>query len=138
MSDVVAAPAPAWVRIVAGLGLVWNLFGVYEYLMTVGVVPGRDEAMAMAMPAWVTGAFAIAVFGGALGCVGLLMLKRWSRLLLLLSLLAVVAMDVWTFVLSGNGGAMAGAEMGVTVAVLVIAFLLFWLAHSAAKKGWLG
>ena len=54
---------------------------------------------AAAMPAWVTGAFAIAVFGGALGCLALLMLKRWSTWLLLISLLAVLAQDLWAYVL---------------------------------------
>ena len=137
MSDMGAAPAPTWVRLVAGLGLLWNLYGVYEYLKTVGVVPGADAAMANAMPAWVTGAFAIAVFGGALGALGLVMLKRWSKLLLAVSLLAVLAMDVWTFALRTGGGAMAGAEMGITIAVLVIAAVLAWLAYSADSKGWL-
>jgi len=137
MSDVVATPAPGWLRPVAGLGLLWNLYGVYVYLKTVGVVPGADAAMANAMPAWVTGAFAIAVFGGALGALGLVMLKRWSKLLLVVSLLAVLAMDVWTFALRTGGGAMAGAELGITLAVLAVAILLAWLAYSADGKGWL-
>lgn len=137
MNDVIGAPAPGWLRIVAALGLLWNLYGVYNYLMTVGVVGGADAAAAGAMPVWVTGAFAIAVFGGALGCLGLLMLKRWSKLLLLVSLLCVLAMDLWMFVLSGAGGSMAGAEMGITIAVVVVAVLLVWLAYDADKKGWL-
>ena len=137
MSDVVDGRAPSWLRIVAVLGLLWNLFGVYEYLMTVGVVGGANEAAAAAMPAWATGAFAIAVFGGALGSLGLLMLKRWSKLLLVLSLIAVIALDVWSFALSGAAATMGGAEMGVTIAVLVIAVLLAWLAWSADNKGWL-
>jgi hypothetical protein len=137
MNGTIGAPAPAWLRIVAALGLVWNLFGIYNYLMTVGMVEGMDAAAADSMPAWVTGAFAIAVFGGALGCIGLLMLKRWSKLLLLLSLLGVIAMDVWMFALSGLSSTMAGAEMGVTIAVLVVALFLAWLAHDADRKGWL-
>jgi hypothetical protein len=137
MNNVIGASAPAWLRIVAALGLLWNLFGVYNYLMTVGMVGGANVAAASAMPAWVTGAFAIAVFGGTLGCIGLLMLRSWSKLLLLISLLGVLAMDVWMFALSGLGATMAGAEMGVTVAVVVVAVLLVWLANSAGKKGWL-
>ena len=71
MNDVIGAPAPVWLRIVAALGLCWNLFGVYAYLQTVGALSGGDASMSdAAMPAWVTGAFAIAVFGGALGCLG--------------------------------------------------------------------
>ena len=137
MSELVGARAPGWLRIVAALGLVWNLFGVYQYLMTVGVVAGADAAAVAAMPAWVTGAFAVAVFGGALGCVGLLMLKGWSKLLLLVSLLGVLAMDVWMFVLSGLGSTMPPAEMAVTACVVVIAVLLVWLSYSADRKGWL-
>lgn len=137
MSDAVSTRAPGWLRIVAGLGLLWNLFGVYQYLMTVGVVPGAVEAAAGALPAWVKGAFAIAVFGGALGCLGLVMLKRWSKPVLVVSLLGVLAMDLWMFVLSDVGRTVAGAEMGVTIAVVVVAILLVWLAHSADRKGWL-
>ena len=137
MNNVIGTQAPAWLRIVAALGLMWNLFGVYQYLMTVGVVAGADAAAGSAMPSWVTGAFAIAVFGGALGCIGLLMLKRWSKLLLLISLLGVLAMDLWMFVLSGLDATMPPAEMGVTAAVVVVALLLAWLAYSADKKGWL-
>jgi hypothetical protein len=137
MNNVIGTPAPAWLRIVAAVGLLWNLYGVYMYLMTVGVVPGADAAAAGAMPAWVTGSFAIAVFGGTLGCIGLLMLKRWAKLLLLLSLLGVLAMDLWMFVLSGMGATAAPAEMGVTAAVVVVAILLVWLAYSADRKGWL-
>lgn len=137
MNNVIGTPAPAWLRIVAALGLLWNLFGVYQYLMTVGVVAGADAAAVSMMPAWVTGAFAIAVFGGTLGCIGLLMLKRWAKLLLLLSLLGVLAMDLWMFVLSGLGSTMPPAEMGVTACVVLVAVLLVWLAYSADKKGWL-
>ena len=137
MSTVIGARAPVWLRIVAALGLIWNCFGVYNYLMTVGVVGGADIAAASAMPAWATGAFAIAVFGGTLGCIGLLMLKRWSKLLLLLSLLGVLVMDLWMFVLSGLGTTATSAELGITIAVVVVAIFLVWLAYSADRKGWL-
>lgn len=137
MNTVIGARAPAWLRIVAALGLLWNLFGVYNYLMTVGVIGGANAAGAGLIPPWVTGVFAIAVFGGTLGCLGLLLLKSWSKLLLLVSLLGVLAMDLWMFVLSELGASMAGAEMGVTVCVALVAVLLVWLAYSADRKGWL-
>lgn len=137
MNEVIGARAPGWLRAVAVLGLLWNLFGVYNYLMTVGVVGGADQAAASVLPAWVTGAFAIAVFGGTLGCLGLAMLKRWSKLLLLLSLLAVLAMYGWIFLVSGMSATMATAELAVSISVVVVAILLAWLSHDAAKKGWL-
>jgi hypothetical protein len=138
MNNVIGARAPGWLRIVAALALLWNCLGVYNYLMTVGVVGGANAAAAGAMPAWATGAFAIAVFGGVLGCLGLLMLKGWSKLVLLVSLLGVLAMDLWMFVLSGLGATAARAEMAITAAVVVVAVFLVWLAYSADRKGWLG
>jgi hypothetical protein len=134
MNDVIGAKAPIWLRIVAALGLVWNLFGVYAYLQTVGMLAGGDAAMSSAaMPKWVTGAFAIAVFAGALGCLVLLMLKRMATMLLVLSLLGVIVEDVWAF-----GMRVGGEEnMMLSLAVNLIAILLAWLSYMAGKKGWL-
>lgn len=133
-----ATPAPAWFRLAALLGLLWNAYGCYMYLQTVGVLhTGMQPADHNGMPAWVTGAFAIAVFGGLLGCVGLLILKSWARMLLYLSLLAIVAMDVWTFMMRDGGGDMVGAELGLTIAVLLVGLLLAWMGMTAAKRGWL-
>jgi uncharacterized membrane protein (DUF2068 family) len=127
------APAPAWLRIVAALALFWNLFGVWAYLATVGVIPAASMDDMAPMPGWVTGAFAISVFAGALGCLGLLLLKRWAAWLLIVSLLAVLAQDVWAFFLrQGDDG-----NAALPIAVTAIAVLLAWLASHAVKRGWL-
>jgi hypothetical protein len=133
MNDAIGAKAPVWLRIVAALGLLWNLVGVYAYLQTVHVLPAGPGMAMEEMPAWVTGAFAIAVFGGTLGSLGLLLLKGWSKLLLLLSFAALIAQDVWAF------GMRAGPPESpiLPLAVNLIALVLLWLAHSAGKKGWL-
>ena len=133
MSTVIGARAPAWLRIIAALGLIWNCIGVYAYLGTVGVVKGGEGMSAAEMPAWVTGAFAVSVFGGLLGSLGLLLLMRWSKLLLLLSFVALLAQDVWKFALVGG----AGGQLPLTIAVNLISLLLVWLAYSADGKGWL-
>lgn len=133
MNDMIGTRAPIWLRIVAALGLLWNLFGCYAYLQVVGALPGGEAMRDSPMPAWVTAAFAIAVFGGALGSLGLLLLKGWSRLLLLLSLLAVLVQDVWAYVLNE---APAG-DIVLPILVNLIAIALAWLAHDAGKRGWL-
>ena len=133
MSTVIGARAPAWLRIVAALGLVWTCIGVYAYLATVGVVKGGEGMSAAEMPAWVTGAFAVSVFAGLIGCLGLLLLMRWSKLLLLLSFVAVLAQDVWKFAMS----AAPGDALALTAAVNLIALLLVWLAYAADSRGWL-
>ena len=133
MSTVIGGRAPIWLRIVAALGLIWNCFGIYAYLQTVGVLKAGPGMTMAEMPAWVTGAFAIAVFGGTLGSLGLLLLMRWSKLVLLLSFVAVLAQDVWAF------GLRAGPPESPILPIVVnlVGLLLVWLAYSADGKGWL-
>ncbi len=132
MGDVVGAQPPAWLRILAVLGLLWNLIGVYFYLARMGVVGGGSAPDMSGGAAWVTAAFAISVFGGTIGCVGLLIMKSWSRILLLLSLLAVLAQDY--AVLSAG---VSGSALAMPALVTVIAILLAWVAHTGVKRGWL-
>lgn len=133
MSDVVGARAPGWVRIVGGLGLLWNAIGVYYYLGRVGLVGGDTAASMGAASTWFTAVFAISVFGGLLGCVGLLMLKSWSRLLLVLSLLAILAQDYAVF----SAGMPQGNALVMTLVVTLIGIVLAWVSHTGVKRGWL-
>ena len=129
-----SSAAPLWLRLIAALALIWNCFGIYAYLQTVGVLPGAPADMtSKGMPAWVVGAFAVAVFAGALGSLGLLMLKRWSKMILVLSLLAVLLQDLWAFVLRGT----PETQIALSIAVNAIAILLVWLAYMADRRGWL-
>jgi hypothetical protein len=88
---------------------------------------------AAGLPPWVVGAFAISVFAGALGSLGLLLLRRWSVWLLGLSLLAVLAQDVWAYAI--RGGAPEGASL--VISILLVSVILFWLAYQGGKRGWL-
>ena len=134
MDDMIGGRPPSWPRIIAGVGLLWNLFGCYIYLQTVGALPGGGAMAEQAMPTYVTAAFATSVFAGALGSLGLLLLQSWSRLLLFLSLACVLAQDVWAFVLR-TGPSNDGP--GLPIAITVIAVILAWAAYEAGRKGWL-
>ena len=134
MSDVVGGQAPGWVRIVGVLGLLWNAIGCYFYFVRVGLVGDAAAAgMDVAMPSWFTAAMATSVFAGLLGCVGLLMLKGWSRLLLALSLLAILAQDYAVF----NTGATGGDVLMMPAIVTVIGLVLAYVSHMGVKRGWL-
>lgn len=144
MNDVIGASPPGWFRPLAILGLAWNAFGVYMYLQKVGMIgdplAGMSEAqiaLAQSVPSWVTGAFAIAVFAGLLGSLALVMLKRLASPLLLLSLLGVIVQMGWVVGVS-NARAVEGNMAIIMPAVIAaIALLLYWMASTGAKKGWL-
>ncbi|MGQ0558992.1 MAG: hypothetical protein ACT4OE_05315 [Sphingosinicella sp.] len=142
MNDMTTSRAPAWYRIVTVLAILWNLMGLYVFLVSVGAVASppmdpAEQAIADTMPTWTTAAFAIGVFSGLVGSLGLLLLKGWSRMLLLLSLVALAVLEGWWIFLSGGPEALGPSTYIVPILVVVIALLLWWLANMGAKKGWL-
>ena len=81
-----------WFWVVSVVALVWNAMGVVAYLGTVMMTPEAREAMTEpqralldATPAWATGAFALAVWGGALGSLLLVLRKKLATTVLIVS-----------------------------------------------------
>lgn len=143
MNDVIGASPPGWFRVVAVLALLWNLVGVWTYLSKVGMAPPMMEmspeeaALAASMPTWATAAFAVAVFGGLLGSIGLLLGKAWARLLLILSLLGMLGQFGWWLLMSGAMEQMGASSAAMPAVVVLIGILLLWLANTGVKRGWL-
>ena len=137
-------PAPKWYLPVAILALLWNLLGCAAYLGDVMLTPDDiakmspdQQALYAARPAWAVAATAIAVWGGAAGCLGLVLRRRWALPLLLLSLAGVIVQDAALFVLS-SAAAQAGTVAYVLQGlVLAIAIGLVLLARKAIARGWI-
>ena len=94
---------PTWYLPVA-IALLWTLLGCATYLADITLTPEDVAGMSAAQQAlyasrssWVVAATAIAVWGGAVGCIGLIWRKRWATLLLMASLVEVVVQDVGLF-----------------------------------------
>lgn len=142
MNDAIAGPVPAWFRILSILGLLWTLFGVVMYLMHVGVIPSRElneaeRALEASAPVWVIAAFAVAVFAGALGTLGLVLLRRWAKPLLVLSLVAVLLQEGWTLFVSNAREVLGASAVAMPLLIILAAILLVWLANAGIRRGWL-
>ncbi|WP_189358789.1 hypothetical protein [Algibacter mikhailovii] len=129
---------PIWFWIVGVIALVWNGMGVNAYLQQAyntesyrNMYSTEQLEIAANMPVWVTAAFAIAVFGGALAAIGLLLRKSWSVKLWLLSLLAVIIQMGYILI---NGYA---SSMVMTIMIIVFALFFVWFARKSESKGWL-
>ncbi len=143
MSEMIGARPPGWFRVVAVLALLWNLVGVWSYLSKVGMAPEmmkmtpEEVELAASMPVWATAGFAVAVFGGLLGSLGLLLGKAWARLLFILSLLGMLVQFGWWVLMSGAMERMGASIVGMPAVVILIGILLLWLANMGVKRGWL-
>jgi hypothetical protein len=118
-----------WVRAVGVLATLWNAIGVLNYLAHVGVISiGGPPPGDVTMPAAVTACFAVGVFAGVAGSIGLAMLARWARPLLWLSWLGTVIDWIWVFGWSGS----ASVPLGITVLLLATLFAI--VAEWAARR----
>jgi len=86
MSTNVKIKPPVWFWIFSVLALLWNLMGVGAYLYDAyekeaAMAPYTEiqRSILEGHPAWVTGAWALAVFGGTLGCIALLLRKKYDQ-----------------------------------------------------------
>jgi len=129
--------------IISILALFWNIMGVVSYLgqayMTdevLAALPQAEQDYYSNTPAWVTAAFAIAVFAGAFGSLALVLKKKLALPLLQLSLLAVIAQFAYNFFMQ-DYVELTGTRMILPIVVLVIAAFLVWFAKSSKDKSWL-
>ena len=138
-------PLPRWYWIVAILALLWMLFGVFAFFMDVmtdeAALQGLSEAerrLYTDRPAWLFVMYAVAIFSGLLGTVGLLLRRTWAVGLLALSL--VTAIIQFGYVLFGMRAIeVLGAPATVPFPLLIIAIGagLLWLGLHARRHGWL-
>jgi hypothetical protein len=136
--------APKWFLPVAGVALLWNLVGCAAYLSDVMLTPddvakmdAAQQALYASRPAWAVAATAVAVWGGAAGCVGLLLRRRWALPLLLASLAGLVVQNLGLFVLSDAASLAGPGVVALQGMVMLIAIGLVLLARRAIARGWI-
>lgn len=137
-------PTPKWYMPAGIVALLWNLLGCAAYLSDVMLtaddlaqMSAAERALYETRPAWAVAATAIAVWGGAAGCVGLIWRKRWAMPLLAASLAGVLVQDLGLFVLSAPVVKFAPAVIVLQGLVLLVAVALVLLARKAMARGWI-
>ena len=119
--------------------LIWNVMGCINFFIQmnpemVASYRENEQAIIAGRPLWGTMAFAMAVFGGALGCI-LLVLKKYAAFyLFVFSLLGVVVTTVYTLGIGVNFG--VGEISGIILMPLLVAAFLIWYTRYVANKGW--
>lgn len=126
------------------LALLWAAAGCYAYVTQVSMgeaelaaMPDAQRELFLAMPVWVTAAYALAVWLGLAGAVGLLLKRRWAVPLYVASLVAVLVQFGWTFLANDVLGSMGPAALGLPVTIIALGVALVWYSRRAAAKGWL-
>lgn len=136
--------SPRWFKVLAVVALLWNLLGLLAFcadlLLTpqdIAMLPPDQQVLHAARPAWTLAATAAAVLGGVLGCIGLLLHRRWALTLLVISLLGIVVQDIGLFVLMDAARLAGPVVVAMQGLVLVVGIALVWLARRGIARGWL-
>ncbi len=145
MSKNATTKPPVWFWIVSVLALLWNLMGVMNYLgstfmkeaMKAEMTPEQVNLME-STPSWVTAAFAIAVWFGAAGCIGLLLRKKWAKSALGMSLIGILVQTGYGFFMTNATEVYGQTEAFIIpLMVIFIGILLIFFARLSERKLWI-
>lgn len=139
MNKVIKPTSLYW--LISIIALLWNCIGVVAYLsqayMTdeaIKILPEENQLYFSNVPAWVTAAFAVAVFGGFLGSIGLIIRKKWAYFLFVISFLALIAQHVYNFFIQ-NYVEMTGSQMILPIVTFAVALFLIYFSKQKSQQG---
>ena len=129
---------PIWYWIVTGFYLLWNGLGVQQYFIQANnteafraqYTEAQLQEMAQ-MPTWVIRAYAVAVMGGFLASILLMVRKRFAYPVALTSLIAVIAQMSYLFFV------VKPPNLLMPILVLVFSVLLLLFSKYSRTKDWL-
>ena len=131
---------PHWrFLLVTGLLFIWNALGCVNFVMQmnpemVASYRESEQLIIQGRPVWATAGFAIAVFGGALGCL-LLLFRKSSAVYVLIASFAGVIVAVGHSMTVGASYS-PGEIAGIVVMPVAVAVFLIWYARYTKRKGW--
>lgn len=135
MTDTARAPAPRQFWLVAGVSLLWNLFGAYLYLLAkldpqsalAGAPPEMQQYIAQ-MPTWAHVGWSLGVWASLLGSVLLLLRSRHAVAAFVVSLLGAIA----SYAAQGLAGVLGPAE---PIMILGAIALQLWYSRRSRGQG---
>lgn len=126
------------------MALVWNLMGVFNYLtqafMTNEVLaslPEDQQLLYEDVPAWVTAAFATAVFSGTLGAILLLLKKKVASTFFILSFVGIIIQMTYGLMISENTNSYGPLGLLMPLMIIAIGGYLIWYSKKATEHRWL-
>ena len=139
-----ATKPPMWYWIISVLAVIWMLTGAMAWIMDLIISQDALSQMSepqrqlyLSRPLWLLIVYALAVFSGLAGAVGLLLRKPWAEALFLISIASAIVQFGYTFI-AMDAIRLLGAETALPVpaAIFSIGLFLVWLSIHAKKSGW--
>ena len=134
-------PIAGWYMPAAIASLLFMGLGCVAYVMHVmtdpASLPIEQRAAFEALPGWVIGAQAVAVWIGLAGTVLLIMRKRLAEAALMVSLIAVLIWLAGLLLTAPVRESMSANDLLVAIVVTALTWTIFWFARHSRQRGWL-
>jgi len=142
MTEAQGTRTPRHLWIVGIVALLWNLIGAMDYIMTETENEGYMSKFTpeqleffYSFPVWLVALWAIAVWGGVLGAVLLLLRKKLALPVLVVSFLCMVVTAIHNYGFAGGADIVGGVGLVFSAVIFVIAFALVMYARGMTRKG---
>lgn len=137
---------PSWFWVIAFLLLLWEMMGLWSFYAHVAHGPeamgaqptAYDRRLYASLPRWYNLVFGVATWGGFAGAAALLLRRRISVPLNIASLIGVVVMFGWMFLMTDIIVAKGIWTTYFPAAIFVISVFALWLSRMALARGWIG
>ena len=143
MTDNRFAPRPIarWYMAAAIVSLLFMLmicFGYGVHATTDPATLALDErALFEAEPSWVSGAFGLTGFAGAIGAILLILRRKAAQAAMLVSLLSACVWFSGLMLVPKLRDLLMTGEIAMAIAVTAIVWTIFWFARHSRQRGWL-
>lgn len=132
--------APKSLTIIAIIAILWNLIGVLSYVGLAYSNPNDTNPSVQIFvdyPTWVIAAYATAVFAGFFGSIALLIKKRISNLLFILSMVCVVAKSIYDYTMIDQEMFYLPGALILNALIYIIGIYLIIYSKKGMDKGWI-
>lgn len=136
------ARTPIHLWIVGLLSLLWGAMGALDYLAAqmrwdfyMSQFSEEQLEYFYGFPAWMVAGWALAVWAGLAGAVGLLMRRSWAVWMYVLSLVGMAISTFYNFILTDGGEVMGSGATVFSVVIWVVAIALLLYSRRQAMRG---
>ena len=126
--------------VVGAVALVWNAMGVVNIFMqmnpdVLATYPESHQTIVANQTGWIAASVTVAIFGGAIGCVLLLLRKAGAVYLFYASLIGTIIVVAHTLSLPIE---LSSSDIVLIIVMpVVVAALLAWYSRWTAMRGWI-
>ena len=126
--------------VIGAVALVWNAMGVLNLIMqmnpdVLATYPESHQTIVANQTGWIAASVTVAIIGGAIGCVLLLMRKAGAVYLFYASLIGTIIVVAHTLSLPIE---LSSSDIVLIIVMpVVVAALLAWYSRWTAMRGWI-